>query len=428
MSDWLSIHQTQPLEGNVSISGAKNAALPLLAASLWTPGGITFQNMPDIADVHLMGELLKQLGVDIAQNGKEWHVGPIQISTGDLRALPAFSKIRYSMLTIYPILSRFEEIYFPYPGGCELDRSLACHLDPLRWMGFEVEETPEWVRIRRPKHVKGGTIRLSDAMHDRVGMTGSLLLASQLSREPIEILNPALEPEVVEMARFLKKSGVRIDWKSPRQWVIHPASSRTGEFSHPIIPDRIEAGSFLFLMAAARPGSHIHIQNFPFPYMKATLKAARQLGLRLQENDPSLDVFRGTAALHPVQVTARNYPGFPTDLQPILTAAAGFSPNPCTIQDAVFPSRFQYVSELQKLGFNTQVAPGRVELRPPHSFQGGIYACKDLRAGFAGIVAAVGIEAPVELTHASQIARGYEYSIRKLQTIGVMIHSGSQTP
>lgn len=401
------------LSGTVHISGAKNAVLPLIAAAMLPQGVSTIEETPNLTDVCYMCDVLNYLGASTCYQN-----GTLTIDASDLANTTApfeeVQKMRASFLVMGPLLARLGQAKIPLPGGCAIGaRPIDLHLKGFEAMGAGITISDNYIEAR-VNHLHGARIYLD---FPSVGATENIMMAAALAEGNTIIENAAKEPEIVDLANFLNAMGAKI--KGAGTDVIrivgveelHPAH-------HTVIPDRIEAGSFMLM--AAITGSELFLENVITSHLQPIIAKLNDSGVRIIDDIDGLRILPAREIL-PVEIKTLPYPGFPTDMQAqfmaYLTLAGGVS----TIKETVFENRFMHVAELNKMGANIEVKGNTAVINGVRKLQGAHIAATDLRAGAAMIIAGLVAEGETVISEVDHIYRGYEDIIGKLQAIGAKI-------
>lgn len=405
------------LEGTLSINGAKNAALPIMAASVLASSPVTLDGVPRLRDVDVMVDVLRSLGADVQWEDDRLLIDPTSI---DKYVIPPalMLKMRASIFVIGPLLARFGHAIAMQPGGCSIgDRPIDIHIYGLRQLGAEVSETEEGTRLDAPKGLRGGTVHLS---YPSVGATENLLMAAALTDGETRIRNAAMEPEIVDLAQFLEKMGavVRGAGTPDIRVVGRPSLSGT---THSIIPDRIEAATFI--LATAITGGQVLLTNCIIEHLPGLIGRLRDLGVELvAEDGDRLEVSAPTRyRATPVSLHTGPYPGFATDMQAQFMAFLLKVPGVHIISERVFENRLGHARELRRMG--AQIVPDqRIALvyggRPLHGAQ---VKALDLRAGAALVIAGLAAEGETVVQGREVIERGYENFDGRLAALGADI-------
>jgi UDP-N-acetylglucosamine 1-carboxyvinyltransferase len=405
------------LKGEVAISGAKNAALPILAASLLAEGEHTFRNVPDLADVTTMGKLLQLMGADFErQNGKHKDVVHIRVPKQVVPEAPydLVKTMRASVLALGPLCARFGRARVSLPGGCAIGaRPIDQHLKGLKLLGADLELKSGYVEARA-KRLKGATVNF-----DMVTVTGTenLLMAACLAEGRTVLENAAREPEVEELATVLNKMGAQISGAGSDVITIHGVEALK-PIEHAILPDRIEAGTFL--VAAAITQGDVLLKHVIPEHLDAVIQKMRAAGCTISAEDGGLRV-KGPRTLKPVDVKTNPYPGFPTDMQAqlmvLLTVADGSS----VITETVFENRFMHVLELHRMGADITIDGHTAVVKGVAMLQGAPVMATDLRASASLILAGLRAGGVTEVQRVYHLDRGYERIERKLRALGAHI-------
>lgn len=413
--DYLEIEGGSPLCGEVRIQGSKNAVLPILSAALLNPGITVIDNCPDISDVKAMLEILKGYGCRTHREGDSLVLNAEQLHSG--RAPEDYAGVmRSSIMLLGSLLARLGEAFLPYPGGCVIgERPIDLHLTALRKMGARLREEPEGLKAvcARPQ---GADISLP---FPSVGATENIILLAVRAEGDTLLQNAAREPEIVELCRFLNCMGAKI--KGAGTSVIRIRGVKTlHEIRYRIMPDRIVAGTYMFLAAAA--GGKILLRDVPFEQLEAVRHILKRMGIRQERSGKSLLLWCPARCRGGIQVCTSPYPGFPTDLQSPLTAALCLADGESMIEERIFEARFKVVKELQKMGADIRIDGSRACIRGVERLKGEVLEAEELRGGAALCVAAAAAEGTSRIYQYHYIARGYENIIRDLNDLGVVVH------
>lgn len=404
------------LAGEVAIGGAKNAALPIMAASLLVEGEVKLANVPDIADVRSMRSLIEKLGGFTTYQGGALSLRAKE-ADGTVVDDEIGKRMRASILLVSAVLARRGTVTFPHPGGCVLgSRPIDVFLDGFGALGVEFTEVGDTYRIAAPQGLSGGTF-----FFRVVSVTGTeaLMIAATRAKAPITLMNAAMEPEVVATADFLNACGARIEGAGTPTVTIVPSNLQAPKSNFQIIPDRIEAGSFLILGALA--GKDITIRGADPAHLGAVIETLRDMGVEVGVQKDSIRVSR-PAVLRAAEIRTHEYPGFPTDLQApmsvLLTQATGES----SILETVFDGRLNYAAELVRMGADIEVVnPHKAIIKGLTPLKGRDIMGPDIRAGLAFILAAAIADGDSTIGNANLIDRGYEKIEEKLSKLGLSI-------
>jgi len=404
-----------PLDGDVRIAGAKNATLPLMAAAMLARGESRLENVPDLRDTHFFLDLLRELGVSgHLQDG----VLRLDTSAG-LRAVTApydiVRKMRASIYVLGPLLAACGEARVSRPGGCAWGpRPVDLHTAGLAALGAEMSEEHGYIVGRAPQGLRGGRFRFEPVS---VGATCNVLMAAVLARGETLLEQCACEPEVVQLGEALNAAGARIEGLGTRTLRVQGVDS-LAPLNCTVIPDRIEAGTFLAAVAVA--GGRVRLAGCRLDHLAPILGVLRDLGCVIEEQGDLLLVER-TGPLQPVRVKTEPFPGFPTDMQAQVMAAAALADGVSHITDTIYPDRFTHAAELQRLGAQIEVRDGTAIVTGVGSLQGAPVMATDLRASAALVLAAIAAHGRSEVRRVYHIDRGYERIEQRLAALGARI-------
>jgi len=401
------------LKGRVKPGGAKNAILPIMAASILTDRPLVVENAPDLLDVRVFTEILLALGASVEREN-----GRIVIDTGgmDQTTVPfeLAQRIRASVLLLGPILARFGKAELPIPGGCDIgDRPIDQHLKALSAMGAEVEkEHGQWkIRCRRLKGVR------VDFDVRTVTGTENVLMAAAFAEGTTVITNAAMEPEVVDLARCLRAMGADIEGEGTSTITVRGVRTLEGS-SYRVIPDRIESATFL--IAGAITGGEVFVEGVTQDLLEAVLDKLNDSGASVTVGSDGVGV-KGTRMVKSVNVSTSPFPGFPTDVQAQFMAYMCIGDSVSTIEENIFENRFRHVAELRRLGADISVS-GRVAIvRGVDGLQGAPVTATDLRASAGLVLAGLVAEGETEVREIVHLDRGYERLEEKLNSLGAEI-------
>jgi UDP-N-acetylglucosamine 1-carboxyvinyltransferase len=419
--DRMIIRGGQRLEGAVTISGAKNAALPLVAASLLARGETTWHNVPGLGDVRTMAKLLEVLGAKIEEGD-----GLLKVDTSKIDIFEApyrlVKTMRASVLVLGPLLARYGRARVSLPGGCAIGaRPIDMHLRGLEAMGAEISLDKGYVTARANR-LRGAKIVFRQPT---VGGTENLMMAATLAEGRTTIENAAREPEIEELARVLNKMGANIEGAGTA-YISIEGVDELQPIEHAIIPDRIETGTFM--VAAAMTGGDVVLENCRLEHNSAVVSKLEGTGAKVEAVEQGLRV-QGTGQLHAVDITTQPYPGFPTDMQAQFMALATQADGDSVITESIFENRFMHVSELARMGAQI-VINGRVAVirGRPGTLQGTTVMATDLRASACLVLAALVAENTTEILRVYHLDRGYDRLEVKLRRLGADIERASGPP
>ena len=413
------------LKGTIPISGAKNAALPLMIASFLTRETLTLKNVPRLADVTLLGRILGNHGVDITVVGKKSGQSTIDGQTFKLKAAEIVdttapyemvSRMRASFWVLAPILARCGEAKISLPGGCAIGtRPVDLHLSALEALGANIELEGGYVIAKAPRGLTGAKVALSKVS---VGATHNALMAAVLARGDTVIENAAREPEVADLASCLKKMGAKISGIGSATLQVQGVESLHGA-EHTVLPDRIETGTYA--MAAAMTGGEVILQNTRADLLESALALLRSSGIEIEETPSGLRVARNGGDLRPVAVDTEPFPGFPTDLQAQLIALMCMAQGTSTVRETIFENRFMHVQELARLGARIDLKGDTATVTGVKGLTGANVMATDLRASVSLIIAGLAAQGETMIGRVYHLDRGFERIEEKLRHCGAHI-------
>jgi len=406
------INGGKPLNGEVTISGAKNAALPIIAASLLADSPSTLLDIPQLRDVKNLSAIIEKMGAKVQQEGSTIHIDPSSLTTPEADHELA-RKLRASYYILGVMLSKWGRARTTLPGGCNIgNRPIDLHLKGFKAMGAEVRLDHGVVEVTADK-LTGSQIYLD---YPSVGATINIMLAATMADGKTIIENAAREPEIVDLANFLTVLGAQIKGVGTDVIKIEGVDKLSG-VEHRIIPDRIEAGTFM--IAGALTEGEIFVRNVLSEHVKPLIAKLHEMGIELEEDITGIRI-KGSKIPKAVDIKTLPYPGFPTDMQSptmvLLTQADGTS----LIIETVWENRFMHVDELKRMGANIKI-DGHSALLKPSRLTGAEVTATDLRAGAALILAGLVAEGFTEVRDIYHIERGYEEIDKKLRSLGADI-------
>ncbi len=413
------------LEGTIPISGAKNAALPLMIASLLTSDRLTLKNVPNLADVNLLARILRNHGADLAVDGKRatptMHLGEtFHLTARDIVDTVApyemVSRMRASFWVLAPLLARCGKAKVSMPGGCAIGtRPVDLHLMGLKALGAEIDIDAGYVLARAPKGLKGGRVVFPKVS---VGATHSVLLAAALARGETVIENAAREPEIGDVAHCLVKMGCEIDGIGTSTLRIQGRDRLEGAV-HTVLPDRIETGTFAMIVAAT--GGDVTLEGAQVAQLETALEAIRNTGVTVEETPTGIRIARNGTPLEPISIDTQPYPGFPTDLQAQLMALVARARGTSVIRETIFENRFMHVQELVRLGADIQLHGDSATIRGVKALKGAPVMATDLRASVSLVIAGLTAEGETLINRVYHLDRGFERLEEKLSRCGASI-------
>ena len=403
------------LTGSVRISGAKNAALPIMTAALLADGEHVFRNVPNLRDVHTMTRLLGRLGVDASYQDGRVHVS----ASGSIEPTAPYDlvkEMRASVLVLGPLVARCGHAIVSMPGGCAIGaRPIDQHLKGLEAMGADVELHHGYVEVKVP----GGRLKGSDVALDFPTHTGTenLMCAAVLAKGRTTLTNCAREPEVEELARVLNKMGARIEGAGTSVISIEGVDS-LNPVDHAIIPDRIEAGTFM--VASAATAGDLLLEGIGFEPLEAVISKLRETGSVVEREGDGIRVV-GSEVIRPTDIITQPHPGFPTDMQAQLMMLMCLANGTSRITETVFENRFMHVSELNRMGAEIHVNGRTATVHGVRKLEGAEVMATDLRASASLVLAGLVAEGTTHVRRVYHLDRGYEHIEEKLAPLGANI-------
>ena len=417
------IHGGRPLSGTVTISGAKNAAVAILPAAILVEGTCRIENLPNISDGNLLLESLADMGADV----RRLSPSVVEINCAHVRnhVAPAdlVRRIRASSYLIGAQLGRFGHAKVAMPGGCYFGvRPIDQHIKGFEAMGAEVEQIAGFVEADAPEGLHGGHVYLDIVS---VGATMNIMIAAVLADGLTVIENCAREPHIVDLANFLNAMGAQISGAGTNVIKVRGVKHLYGG-THTIIPDQIEAGTYMTAVAAT--GGSILVENIIPKHMDCITAKLREMGVQITEYDEAIRVERGEKPLRKTNVKTMPYPGFPTDMQPQIVTCLALASGTSIITESIYDNRYRYVAELCRMGAAIQV-DGKVAVTEGVPYlQGCEVKAYDLRAGAAMVIAGLAAHGETTVEDVHFIERGYEDIVGKLQALGADIKRVSAPP
>ncbi len=422
--DRIRIRGGNKLNGEIPISGAKNAALPLMAASLLSDAPLTLGNLPHLTDISTLASLLGVLGVEIAMEGDApngGHVG--RVLTLHARAIVSTTapydlvrQMRASILVLGGLVAREGVAKVSLPGGCAIgNRPVDLHLKGLEQLGAEIDVQGGYIEARAPKGLKGAHIMFPFVS---VGATENLMIAATLARGETVLANAAREPEVIDLANCLIAMGAKIEGIGSDTLTIQGVESLHGA-RHEVVPDRIETGTYA--LAAAMTGGDVELVGADPAQNEALFEKLREAGVRVTPTQGGVRVVRGRGRVLGVEVMTEPYPGFPTDLQAQMMALMTISSGAAMITETIFENRFMHVSELSRMGADVTVHGASAMVRGAKALAGAEVMATDLRASVSLVLAGLVAEGETIVNRVYHLDRGYERLDEKLAACGADI-------
>ncbi|MBI2585272.1 MAG: UDP-N-acetylglucosamine 1-carboxyvinyltransferase [Rhodospirillales bacterium] len=421
--DRILIRGGQPLRGTIRIGGAKNAALPLMAASLLTKDTLSLSNLPDLVDITTMAKLLGELGVDVARDPKANvpDAGQVfRLTAGDIINTTApydlVRRMRASVLVLGPLLARRGRARVSLPGGCAIGtRPVDLHLKALRQLGARIDLAEGYIDAHAENGLIGTHIVFPMVT---VGGTENLLMAASLAKGRTVLANAAREPEVTDLARCLIAMGAKIEGIGTDTLVVDGVSSLSGA-SYAVVPDRIETGTYA--IAAAITGGELMLEGARADLSQAVFKVLSSAGVEITEKNGGLSVAHTNGPLVGVDVMTEPYPGFPTDMQAQLMALMAVSGGASMITESIFENRFMHVPELCRMGADINVHGASAIVRGVKKLSGAQVMATDLRASVSLVLAGLAAEGETVVNRVYHLDRGYERLDDKLKACGASV-------
>ena len=403
-----------PLVGEVEIGGAKNAALPIIAAAVMTDETVHIDNLPDVRDTNVLLDAMQDIGVMVKRDSRHKvtvnaaQVNHLMVDGDNIR------KIRASYYFIGALLAKYRHAEVALPGGCDIGcRAIDQHIKGFRALGAEVKIEYGLIKAQA-EHLKGGHIYMDVVS---VGATINVMMVAAMAEGQTIIENAAKEPHVVDLANFLNSMGANIKGAGTDVIRIKGVPALHGT-DYTIIPDQIEAGTFMF--AAAITKGDITVKNVIPKHLESITAKLLEIGCEIEESDDAVRVVAAKPLKH-TQVKTLPYPGFPTDMQPQITVALALSKGTSIVTESIFENRFKYVDELTRMGANIKVESNTAIVDGVSKYTGANITAPDLRAGAALVLAALAAEGYSVVEEIHYIERGYEDFDLKLQGLGAQI-------
>jgi UDP-N-acetylglucosamine 1-carboxyvinyltransferase len=417
--DAIRIRGPSELHGNVHVSGAKNAALPILCATLLSDGESRLRNVPKLRDIETTAALLRFLGRDVVVEAPEVHVRASQGTVRPEAPYELVKQMRASVLVLGPLVARYGRAKVSLPGGCAIGaRPIDQHLKGLEAMGCAIQLEHGYVIAEAPH---GGRLRAAEISFDLPTVTGTenLMMAAALARGRTTLLNCAREPEVEELARVINKMGAEVDGAgTPTIHVKGVDLGNLAPFDHAIIPDRIEAGTYL--VAAAAAGGDVLVEGAEIQDLEVLVLKLRQAGVEVTTEGRNLRV-RRKGPLRPVNITTAPHPGFPTDMQAQFLTLMCLAKGESVITETIFENRFMHVPELVRMGANIALRGNTAVVQGVDHLFGASVMATDLRASASLVIAGLVADGETEVRRVYHLDRGYEHMERKLAAMGATV-------
>jgi len=404
------------LEGTVTVSGSKNSSLPILAATLLTRDPCVIRRVPDVSDTNYMLQILQRLGADVERAS-----GTVTVSAEDIHPEAPYDlvrKMRASICAMGPLLARLKKASVSLPGGCVIgDRPVDLHLKGLGELGADVKMEGGNILIEAKKGLRGKKVSLRGKHGSTVLGTDNLMMAATLAEGTTTIEGAAAEPEVVDLANFLNAMGAKIEGAGTARIVIEGVKELHG-VEHTVIPDRIEAGTYL--VAGALAGKKITLRRVDKTHLTAVIDVLERCGYEITSTQNNLTI---TAASSPLgcEIVTEPYPGFPTDMQAQMCALFATIPGVSMVTEKIFPQRFMHLAEMTRMGAEVKLEGATAIINGVEKLSAAPVMASDLRASAALVLAALTAEGDTEIHRVYHIDRGYEHIDEKLAALGAEI-------
>lgn len=417
----LVINGGKKLEGTIEISGAKNSALKLMAASILTDEEVILSNVPNLSDIHTMKELLESFGVGVELIGFDEKTPcaqrKVRINAGNITnkyaSYDIVKKMRASFVVFGPILAKHGKAKVSLPGGCAIgSRPVDLHIYGLKKLGAKIKIKNGYAIANTEDGLRGARIKLS---FPSVGATENIMMAAALARGKTILKNPAREPEIVDLANFLNSMGAKISGAGTKKMVIEGVEKLHGA-EYKVIADRMEAGTYA--IAVAMTDGNALLKGIDIELFNPVAKEFRNAGVVLKAEDEGVRVRRRKYGVKPIHISTKPYPGFPTDMQAQITALLALSDGKSTLKETIFENRFMHVPELNRLGTRIKVKKNVAYIRGVDKLSGASVMATDLRASSTLVLAALVAQGETEIDRIYHLERGYEYLDKKLQACG----------
>ena len=418
--DRIAITGGVPLHGEIAISGAKNSAIKLMAASLLTDEPLRLTNMPRLADTRFLGRLLQRLGTELVEQtgdaGPETILHTKEILSG-IAPYDLVRQMRASFNVLGPLIARTGQAKVSLPGGCTIGaRPVDLHLEALRALGATIDLHEGYVYAQAPRGLSGAEIRFPFVS---VGATEHTLLAAVLARGQTVLHNAAAEPEIEDLAVCLNAMGAKITGAGTSCLVIEGVERLHGT-THAVIPDRIETGTYA--LAAAMAGGEVRLTATRSDFIAALLDRMEEAGVGIERHEDGVTIRRGTERLRAVAIETDPYPGFATDLQAQFMALMTLADGESVIRETIFENRFMHAPELSRLGADITVSGGEARVRGVEALEGAQVMATDLRASVSLVIAGLAARGETVVNRVYHLDRGFERLEAKLSACGARIH------
>ena len=414
--DKIIIKGGRPLKGRIRLSGAKNACLPILAATLLTDEKCTIKNVPNLRDINTMVKILKSLGARVRSSNGTVTVEPKGYK-GYIAPYKYVSTMRASICTLGPLLAKLGRARVSLPGGCVIGpRPINLHLKGLSLLAGKISLDKGYI-LAEAKSLRGAQIYLGGHFGSSVLATANVLMAATLAKGKTIIENAACEPEIVDLANFLSKMGAKLEGQGSPTIKVTGVKSLGGA-THTIIPDRIEAGTYI--IAAAITGGELTLENANPEHLGAVMEKIKETGVKISRAKNKIRI-KAPGMLHPVDVTTLPFPGYPTDLQAQIMALMAVTPGISIITEKIYPERFMHIAELNRMGSNIIKEGSSAIIKGVKHLTGAPVMASDLRASAALVLGGLAARGETEISRVYHLDRGYERMEEKLSNVGADI-------
>jgi UDP-N-acetylglucosamine 1-carboxyvinyltransferase len=413
--DKILVHGGYPLSGSIKVSGSKNSSLPILAATLLTREPCVVHGVPDLSDTHSMLQILTYLGAQVERAS-----GTVSVTAEKIHSVAPYDvvrKMRASVCVLGPSLGRCKEATVALPGGCVIgDRPIDLHLTGFEALGAAVRVEGGDIKVFAPK-LTGAVINMQSKFGPTVLGTDNVMMAAVLADGVTVIEGAAQEPEVVDLATFLNKMGAKIEGAGTRRLIIEGVPELHGA-EHRVIPDRIEAGTFL--VAGAINGKGVTVKRVEPEHIRAVTDALARCGFPIEIKNDAISIMpNGVASA--LELKTEPYPGFPTDMQAQMCALLSTSKGTSSVTENIFPQRYMHVAELKRMGAQVELAGATAVIDGVDGLLGAPVMASDLRASAALVLAGLKADGITEVSRVYHIDRGYEHLDEKLSELGAHI-------
>jgi len=413
--DKILVHGGYPLSGSIKVSGSKNSSLPILAATLLTREPCVVHGVPDLSDTHYMLQILTYLGAQVERAS-----GTVSVTAEKIHSVAPYDvvrKMRASVCVLGPSLGRCKEATVALPGGCVIgDRPIDLHLTGFEALGAAVRVEGGDIKVFAPK-LTGAVINMQSKFGPTVLGTDNVMMAAVLADGVTVIEGAAQEPEVVDLATFLNKMGAKIEGAGTRRLIIEGVPELHGA-EHRVIPDRIEAGTFL--VAGAINGQGVTVKRVEPEHIRAVTDALARCGFPIEIKNDAISIMpNGVASA--LELKTEPYPGFPTDMQAQMCALLSTSKGTSSVTENIFPQRYMHVAELKRMGAQVELAGATAVIEGVDGLLGAPVMASDLRASAALVLAGLKADGITEVSRVYHIDRGYEHLDEKLSELGAHI-------